>query len=118
MLLWFFKKYEYLFKFFPRDISSIIWIHLSEGVNNSVLLLLRTEGWFATTTQSSRLAELLPLSLRKAGCLLLFSRVAVALSRLLLQSWQVRPVDQVGPHREVEEVLLVDEAVSVAESES
>ena len=114
MLLWFFKKYEYLFKFFPRDISSVIWIHLSEGVNNSVLLLLRTEGWFATATQSSPLAELLPLSLRQAGCLLLFSRVAVALSRLLLQSWQVRPVDQVGPHREVEEVFLVDEAISIA----
>ena len=104
---------EYLFKLFPRDISSVVRIHLSESVNNSVLFILRTDGSFSTATEAFSLRPvLMPLSGCQAGCLLFSS---LALSLLLLHLRQVSPVNQVGSHREVEEVFLVDEAISIAQ---
>ena len=107
-----FTKHKHLLKLFPGDISCVVWIHLFKSVNNPVLLVLRTDGSSSTAAEASPRPELLPLSQCLAGCLL-FS--PLALSRLLLQLWQVSPVHQVVLHGEVEEVFLVDEAISVTE---
>ena len=108
-----FTKHKHLLKLFPGDISCVVWIHFFKSVNNPVLLVLRTDGSSSTAAEASPRPELLPLSQSLAGCLL-FSPLALT-TRLLLQLWQVAPVHQVVLHREVEEVFLVDEAISVAE---